>query len=72
MAYSSILICFHDGHTDIFKNGLPLGIISDGEFKVHQMKNPDGTTTAVKIDMQDIWSVRLAMNNMTDTIQNPK
>ena len=69
MAYSSILICFHDSHTDVFKNGLPLGVITDGEFKVHQLKNPDSTTTPVKIDMQNIRDVILAMNIITNTRQ---
>jgi hypothetical protein len=25
--YTSVLLCFHEGHTDIFVNGLPLAIV---------------------------------------------
>lgn len=47
--YTSILICYHDDHTDIFRNGLPLGVIAGGKFNVHENVMPDGTRVPVEI-----------------------
>jgi hypothetical protein len=40
--YFSFLIVNHDGVTDIYHNGIPLGVIKDGEFFVHQIKDTKG------------------------------
>jgi hypothetical protein len=32
--YTSVLLCFHEGHTDIFVNGLPLAIVKDESVEV--------------------------------------
>lgn len=40
--YHSFLICFHPGHTDVFRNGLPLGVVCDDVFKPHKHTMPDG------------------------------
>ncbi len=47
--YHSFLICFHPGHTDVFQNGLPLGVIKDNQFHVHQNTRPDGSKVPVEI-----------------------
>lgn len=49
MSYHSFLICFHDGHTDVFRNGLPLGVIKDNAFHVHKTIAPDGRETVAQI-----------------------
>lgn len=47
--YHSFLICFHPGHTDVFRNGLPMGVISDNAFHVHCNTMPDGKIVPVEI-----------------------
>lgn len=47
--YHSFLICFHPGHTDVFRNGLPLGVVRNGVFHVHTNRMPDGTEVPVQI-----------------------
>ncbi len=34
--YHSFLICFHPRRTDVFRNGLPIGIVQDNVFTVHK------------------------------------
>lgn len=48
--YNSFLVCIRDTHVDVYQNGLPLGIVKDGVFQVHQRTLPDGTKQPVKID----------------------
>ncbi len=42
--YFSFLLCFHTKQTDIYCNGLPIGQLINGEFKLHSYKLPDGST----------------------------
>jgi len=42
--YTSFLVCAHEGHTDLFINGLPLAIVKDGRVelaKSNPMRLPD-------------------------------
>jgi hypothetical protein len=62
--YTSFLICFHPDHTDIYHNGLPLGVIRDGVFRIHENTMPDGTKVPVKIPenlLFDVANVRAAI-----------
>lgn len=47
--YHSFLICFHPGHTDVYRNGLPLGVLKDNVFTAHQSVAPDGRVTVTEI-----------------------
>lgn len=49
-AYQSFLLCIHDGQTNVYHNGLPIGVIRDGGFIVHKHRLPDGKEAAVKIE----------------------
>lgn len=49
--YQSFLICFHPGHTDVFRNGLPLGVVKDGVFQIHHHTRPDGAKMPVEIPL---------------------
>lgn len=67
--YSSFLICFHPGHTDVFRNGLPLGVIVDGTFRVHELNGANDTKVPVTITAEELNEVvatvdamRLAVN----------
>lgn len=42
MKYFSFLICFHEKHADIFLSGTPIGVIRDGQFRLHQIITPSG------------------------------
>lgn len=72
--YTSFLICFHDGHTDIFRDGLPIGVIRDGRFDLHQQAMPDGTKQPISIEgLRDLKRrVFEAVVIMPDTPVNPK
>ena len=43
MSYFSLLFCCRAAQTDIYYNGLPIGQIINGQFKIHQFKLPDGS-----------------------------
>lgn len=47
--YHSFLVCFHPGHTDIYFNGLPIGVIRADVFTIHEHTMPDGTKIPAKI-----------------------
>lgn len=49
MNYHSFLICFHESHIDVYENGLPIGVIRDGKFQIHEHVMPDGTKVPVEI-----------------------
>lgn len=40
--YFSFLLCVRDSGVDIYYNGIPIGVIKNGEFKIHQFIMPDG------------------------------
>lgn len=47
--YTSFLLCIRPSHTDVYCNGLPLGVIRAGLFEIQHNKMPDGTLVPVKI-----------------------
>lgn len=59
--YQSFLICFHEGHTDIFHNGLPLGVIIAGQFLPHEVKLPKGAKQTVEIPPGLVDKVKQAL-----------
>jgi hypothetical protein len=65
----SFLLCFHEGHTDVFQSGKPLGVIRDGTFHVHENKMPDGTKVPVKISDQFAAEVSKAVSITTQSKQ---
>jgi hypothetical protein len=62
--YSSFLICFHPGHTDVYRNGLPLGVIRDGVFRIHETTMPNGSKVPVDIPEFLGSQVKQAMEQM--------
>ncbi len=50
--YTSFLACFHEKHTDVYHEGLPIGVIRDGTFEAHQHTRPDGSKHPVKVDTE--------------------
>jgi len=42
--YFSVLLCHFKDHTDVFQNGLPLGVIRGDNFEPKKTVLPDGTT----------------------------
>lgn len=50
--YTSFLVCFHEKHIDIYREGLPIGVVRDGRFEVHQHTMPDGSKHPVKVDTE--------------------
>lgn len=65
MSYESFLICFHEQHTDVYRNGLPIGIIRNGVFEVHEHTMPDGSKHPVKIDPVLAERVRVVTELLT-------
>jgi hypothetical protein len=61
----SFLLCFHEGHTDVFQSGKPLGVIRDGTFHVHENKMPDGTKVPVQIAAAFVVQVSDAVQSLT-------
>ena len=62
--YKSFLICFHPNQTELYKNGLPIGVIRDGQFKVHQRKLADGSAVDIRPDLPLLDSVIEAINQI--------
>lgn len=48
--YTSFLICFHGDITNVYQEGLPLGVIRDGKFEVHKHTMPNGDKIPVELD----------------------
>lgn len=48
--YTSILFCIRDNGTEIYQNGLPVGMVKNVTFKPHSHELPDGTRKPVKVD----------------------
>lgn len=55
MKYFSFLICFHEGHSDVFLSGYPVGVIRDGQFKLNQIITPSGNLRDTT--MRDLQSI---------------
>lgn len=66
MNYSSFLVCFHEKHTDLYQNGLPLGVVRDGEFYVHNNIMPDGTRVPIDLPSELAKKVIGAVKLMND------
>lgn len=62
--YKSFLVCFHDGHTDVYKNGLPVGIIRNGQFFVHKQRMADGSEKEIEIDTDLLQAVYEALEKI--------
>ena len=56
--YQSFLVCFHEGRTDVYRNGLPLGVVVDGKFTIHKHTMKDGSQVPVEIPSPLVESVR--------------
>lgn len=48
--YASLLLCMHNDLTNVFHNGLPIGVCRAGGFKIHEHTMPNGDNVAVKLD----------------------
>lgn len=60
----SILFCFHQGYTEVYRNGLPLGTVRDGNFEVYCHIRPDGSKHPVEIPdevMQQVLAAVMAI-----------
>jgi hypothetical protein len=44
---TSFLICKHNDHTDLYRNGLPLGVIRNEQFELHHHTMPDGSKVPI-------------------------
>lgn len=67
--YQSFLICFHPGHTDVYRNGLPLGVIRDGDFHVHKSRMPDGAEVPVDVPPELLNQVISTITSMQDATE---
>lgn len=63
--YFSVLFCFHDTQTDVYLNGLPLGIIKGGKFEVHERTLADGSKQPIEIPKDALESVQTALDLVT-------
>ncbi len=59
--YDSFLICFHETQTDVYHNGLPMGLIREGRFEIHHRTLPDGGKYPVEIDADVLRRVGIAV-----------
>lgn len=66
--YKSFLICFHQDHTDVFLNGLPLGVIRKGRFAIHEYILPSGQTKPVEISDQLLLDVYAVIQSIRTSI----
>jgi hypothetical protein len=48
--YVSFLICFRN-EAEVYRNGLPIGVVRNGVFEPHQHKLPDGSKRPVEVDV---------------------
>lgn len=69
--YHSFLICFHPGHTDVYRNGLPLGVITNNAFNVHKTILGDGREFVADIPDNLTALVREVLDKV-DKTQKPK
>lgn len=60
--YSSFLICFHENSTDVYVNGLPIGVIRDGKFEIHKLQT---SKRPVDIDQELLQRVHSAIQIIT-------
>jgi hypothetical protein len=47
--YYSFLICRHETHTDFYFTGRQIGVLRNGEFKIHEVVMPDGSKRELTI-----------------------
>jgi hypothetical protein len=64
--YVSFLICFRTT-AEIYRNGLPLGVVRDGRFEPHEYTLPDGSKREVALDTALAAQVIKAVNSMCPT-----
>ena len=48
--YKSFLICIHPTQADVWREGLPVGVIREGKFICHSRELPDGRRVDVPVD----------------------
>jgi len=56
--YTSVLFCIRDNGTEIYQNGLPVGVVKNAfNFIPHGHELPDGTKKPVKVDRVAVLQV---------------
>lgn len=61
---TSFLICFHDDRANIYREGLPLGVLQGGVFVPHRHKLPNGSERPVTIDPDLVGAVQRVVTAM--------
>lgn len=46
----SFLICFHDNAIDVFLSGMPVGVVKNGQFKLHQVADSKGNPKDISME----------------------
>jgi len=65
--YTSFLACFHSGHTDIYVNGLTLGIVKPAQVELAKY-NP--LNIAPNSQFNDLSELRAELNAALDKIDD--
>lgn len=65
--YTSFLVCFHSGHTDLYINGLPLGIIKSNNVELAKF-NP--LNMAPNSQFKNLSELRAELNSALDKIES--
>ena len=64
----SFLICFHDDYAEVYREGLPIGIVTGKHFERHKHKLADGSEKPVTIDGELVGSVQKVVNAMRSEV----
>jgi hypothetical protein len=66
--YTSFLVCLHPGHADVYREGLPLGVVRADGFTPHRRTLPDGREQLVTVDPEWVRSVQGVLARMVQPV----